>query len=512
LITNLLKNASYNTFAQIVTIILSFLFVPLYISRLTLSGYGIYCFITQFLGWIIILQMGIEPAVIHLTAKYYARKQSDDLNRLISMALIVQFVMSILVAVIIWLGRGAIVSFIIKDKIEFMHEGTAALNWAAANVVVLMLNSVFVGMLKGLQRYDISSMVDIGFNLAVTLFTAFVVWIGFGIASMLWVRCAINLVFFSILLMIIKRNNLFSFDNRLSLALLKEMFDFGSWIVAGRLNRLAINALPQLLIGKFVGPSGIAYFNIATKIVLAINNLLSSAVNVLFPFVSELFSLKDIRSISSNYLKANKYLSLISAPIYCFLAIFSYNILSAWLGNETALNTYMLMILMTIGYYLTSSTMVPTNFALGMGKSKIIAINSLVQILIIIITLPILLRIFGINGSGINLIIFECSSVIIGIIITSNYIHASNFKFWIKDRIVHLIIGTIAFLLPYSLVNHLFPFSSKVYDLLCLAVCFVACTLIYILITVLMGIIDPDVWQQLFNRIRKTNHENIVVR
>ena len=76
------------------------------------------------------------------------------------------------------------------------------------------------------------------------------------------------------------------------------------------------------------------------------------------------------------------------------------------------------MMLLFVGYYLSSTLMIPYTFAPGVGNSKIVAYTGLIQTIVVISTLPYLLDMFGVNGAGVNLILFETISIVSGVIIT----------------------------------------------------------------------------------------------
>ena len=67
------------------------------------------------------------------------------------------------------------------------------------------------------------------------------------------------------------------------------------------------------------------------------------------------------------------------------------------------------------------------------------------MILIVIITLPFLLKALGIIGAGLNLILFESVSIATGIIITTKIIKASSFTFWVRDRLLMLFVSAAIF-------------------------------------------------------------------
>jgi O-antigen/teichoic acid export membrane protein len=442
----LLKNASFSTASQIVNMAVSILFVPAYIHFLGINGYGIYSFLLLFFSWVTILQAGIDPAVIRITAKYIAENNYTNINPLLTASMIFQIITASLIGGAFILSSDFLATFIIKNEVGFLNETRVALHYAGINIVILMCRNVYIALFMGLQRYDISSFYDALFNLLASLLALLALWIGYGIVGMIVVRLIINILSVAVLHYVAKRLvSSFRLSLRISKELLKEIYNYASWIVAGRVNRLAVNALPPILIGMYIGPSGIAYFNISSRIVSALNNLLASSVNVIFPFVSELKTLKETGRIKSAYLGANRFLSLISAPLYCFGVIYSWDLLYFWLGPDVANNCWILMGIFFIGYYLSSSTMIPSIFALGIGAVKILAFTGFAQTIIVILTLPFLLKTFGIIGAGLNLILFESASIVMVIIITTKIIKASNFTFWVRDRLLMLLVSAVIF-------------------------------------------------------------------
>lgn len=443
----ILKNASFNTVGQFVNMAVSLLFVPAYIYFLGIDGFGIYSFLTLIFGWVTILQAGIDPAVIRMTAKYVAEHKHANINSLITASLGFQFVIASFLGIAIYLSIDNLALFVVKDEVGFLDEAREALYYSAINIVILMCKNVYVALFMGLQRYGVSSVYESLFQLAASLAGLLFLWLGYGIVGVISARLVLNLVSLPILHFMAKRLvSSFHLSFSISSELLKEIYNFASWIVVGRINRLALNALPPIFIGMYVGPSGIAYFNIASKIVTTLNNLLASATTVVFPFVSELKALQETARIKSIYLGANRILSLISAPLYSFGAIYSWDLLYVWLGADVADNCWMLMVLFFIGYYLSSTTMVPSTFALGMGKSKILAITGFAQTGIVLLFVSHLMEAFGILGAGLNLILFETASIVMGVIITTRIIGASSFTFWVRDRLLISLVTTGIFL------------------------------------------------------------------
>jgi len=491
----LIRNAGFSAAGQLVNMAVSILFVPAYIHFLGINGYGIYSFLLLFFSWVIILQAGIDPAVTRMTAAYMAEGADSKINSLITASMIFQIVIASLIGGAFILSSDFLASFIVKDKIDFIKETRIALSYAGVNIVVLMCRNVYTALFMGLQRYDISSTSDALFNLLASLLSIVALWLGYGIVGMIVVRLIINLISIAVLHYFAKHFlSSFRFSFQISKDLVKEIYKYASWVVVGRVNRLAVNALPPIFIGMYLGPSGIAYFNISSRIVLALNNLLASSINVIFPFVSELDALQQTDRTKWAYLGVNRLLSLISAPLYCFGVIYSWDLLYLWLGPEVANNSWALMTTFFVGYYLSSASMIPCTFAMGMGNSKILALTGFAQTILVVVTLPLLLKFFGIIGAGLNLILFEVPSIVVGIIITTTIIRVSSFTFWVKDRLLLLLVcaGIFAMFAPLKTIIPVAGPLSRLEMAAYLACVMIAGLSMYALIIKNTQLIDQD--------------------
>lgn len=502
----ILKNASFSTAGQAVNMAVSILFVPVYIHFLGINGYGIYSFLLLFFSWVTILQAGVDPAVTRMTAKYVAEKSYININPLLAASLMFQIITASLIGGVFILSSDFLATFIIKEETAFLDETRIALHYAGINIVILMCRNVYIALFMGLQRYDISSFYDAFFNLLASLLAVLALWIGYGIVGMIVVRLIVNILSIAVLHYVAKKMvSSFRLSLRISKELLKEIYNYASWIVAGRINRLAVSALPPIFIGMYIGPSGIAYYNISSRIVLTLNNLLASSISVIFPFVSELKTLKETGRIRSAYLRMNRFLSLISTPLYCFGVIYSWDLLYLWLGPEIANNCWLLMGIFFIGYYLSSATMVPSTFALGIGNVKILAFTGFAQTIIIVLTLPFLLKTFGIAGAGLNLILFESASIVMVIIITTKIIKASSFTYWVRDRLLMLLVSTVIFSVFIPLKGFLsHELMTRVETAAYLGCVFLLGITIYGLIIKSSNLIDQDTKQRILNMLNKT--------
>lgn len=504
---SLFKNASFSVISQFVNIAIGVLFVPLYLYYLGIEGFGVYSLIIMLFGWLTILQAGVDPAITKLIAQYFAENQFKKINSLITLGFIIQFIMAGLIGILIYLNVDVVAKFLVKDAIHLLEETKIALTIGAVNIVVLMCKNVYVAFFKGMQRYDLTSIFSSTFSITASVLSLIFLWLGYGLIGIISARLILNVLSLVVLGHFSKRIlSSLRFTSDISKGVLIEIIHFGSWVIVSRLNRLAVNALPPILINQYLGPTGVTYYKIAITVVMAINNLLSSVVNVVFPHVSELMALKNTEKIKTLYSKANSILSYISAPMYCFCIIFSWQIIYMWLGEEMANAMGNLMPIFLVGYYLSSASMLPSVFSLGLGKTKILAVSGTLQTIVVFLALPVLLREFDILGAGFNLIAFEAVSIISGAIITIKYVNGSVFKYWVNERMTHIIVICFIYLQLYFILTQLSLLDlDRIYMVFVLFSAFIAGLSAYIFVSLKIKLAGYETVLKLTNEyIKKT--------
>jgi len=121
----------------------------------------------------------------------------------------------------------------------------------------------------------------------------------------------------------------------------------------------------------------------------------------MFPEFSSLASMNNNNRIILLVARTFKYILLLVGIGAITLALFSFEFLSWWLGNEIAVHSNMVLKIFSIGIIFNSLAFIPYNLLQGIGKPKIPAILHMIELPIYIILLGILIHFYGINGAAI---------------------------------------------------------------------------------------------------------------
>lgn len=488
--------------------ILSFLVVPLYIHKLTISLYGIYAFIQALFSYFALFQIGVGPAVTKYVAQFYAEKNYDRINHIITFSLLLQFCISLIIAVIMIIFNQTIFSDILHLDSSNLKTSKAAIKIACINFVFMFTVEVLFCVFRGFQRYDYLSKILIlrGFlnPVIAVIFLSF----GFGISGMFAGYSIVSVIVLIVALCTLKNKYSwlsFSFKTPIKKTI-TLLYDFGFYIFVARLSRLGVTALPVFLLGNFFGSAHVGYYQICFKILDACQQVPVNIMRIMFPLTSEISVEKGIESIKSIYLKGNKYGSLMITPVFAFISIFSYPILTFWLGRCVAMEVSTMLSILACGFLLANITIVPVNIVMGLGKTHSLAVNGALRITVVLISLPLFLKNFGFKGVGYNLILSEIVSMFWILYVNKKILDLKNrqVQFWINDRLYHILI-TVPTLFLLSLLNTIFfktYITEKLHMFIYLIVCFAVFMYIFIQTVISFKIIDKKYQEFLFSRFK----------
>ena len=178
----IIHNVLVNWAAYAVTIVIGFFMSPFLVHHLGDSVYGVWMLLGSLTGYLGLLDLGITPSTVKKVAEYRAQDDQNAINRVVTGG------------VMVFLLIGA-VSFLISIVISFffndLFPNPLSRETAAGLVLLTGLNlavtfpaSVFLGVLRGFQRYDIDASVSTLALIARSILIVFLLLNGYGIIAL----------------------------------------------------------------------------------------------------------------------------------------------------------------------------------------------------------------------------------------------------------------------------------------------------------------------------------------
>jgi O-antigen/teichoic acid export membrane protein/SAM-dependent methyltransferase len=264
---------------------------------------------------------------------------------------------------------------------EHRQLATTGLRLSAVAYLLSSISQIFLHLLLGLSRFDLSNAVQIPLTLAASLAAIFVVHRGNGILALILVDVsfafALAITSWVVCTKMIGRNPLvFSFDASKIFSLFKEASSQLLLNASGRL----LWETDGFLISKVFGITSMAPYWIARRIPYTWADLLWAGS---WPAVPE--AAGDDYQSGARLKKIHWVHVSLMIPVGFFLWFQAENILSIWLGQEDSFAAaWMQILILAIGIDLFPATLVSLLFARNQTKTaaKILALAAVIKVVL----------------------------------------------------------------------------------------------------------------------------------
>lgn len=179
----MIKNIFSNWTGFFVNVAIALLLSPLIVHSLGASVYGVWILIGSLTGYLGILDLGVRASLVKYVAEYIAQKDFEALNETFNTSLVTFLLIgavTVLVSCMLPLALPLLLSNSALDD--------ATMRWAimlvGCDIALSFPLGLYGGFLSGLQRYDLSNLIEIVSALGRALATVIVLKLGYGIVAL----------------------------------------------------------------------------------------------------------------------------------------------------------------------------------------------------------------------------------------------------------------------------------------------------------------------------------------
>lgn len=395
------KNSVYNTVSFLWPLALAFFTTPFIVGKLGQEYYGILALIISFVGFFGLLDFGVAPSIVKHVAELSTKKNYKGLSKIFSAATIFYISVGIIGAVLIaaiapyyihTTLKGTNVSFDLVYKLFII---------AGLGFFVNMILSAFSAIPNALQRFDITSKVGLVTSTVSAIGNVTLLFLGFGITSIviftLFLALVNLIVYFVINKRLLPRVKLAAIPDKHSF---KVIFHFGGFAFLATISGLVISQLDRLILGGFLGPAAVTYYVIPGNLTIKILSLVNAICSIIFPLSAALIAKKAVNDLHKLYKRSFR-LIIYLLIFTCIPALFFANkFLLFWLGQEFARNSTIVFIVLIVTYAISALHVIPFLLSFGANKPKYSAVYSLITAILNVLLMWLLIPKFGINGAA----------------------------------------------------------------------------------------------------------------
>ena len=179
---------------------------------------------------------------------------------------------------------------------------------------------------------------------------------------------------------------------RVDPALLREFFRYGLKLQVNSLAGFLNFQLDKLLIGHFLRMEFVAFYEMGSKLAMAVRYVPSMMLAPLIPAAAELSVRSDAGRLEELHLRGTKYLALASAPLMAFMVAMGPAVMHVWLGTQSTPQSILALQILSIGYFFNIVAGAAHSIGRGIGVLKyeiqasglITVINLLLSVFLIV--------------------------------------------------------------------------------------------------------------------------------
>lgn len=343
-LSNVMKLGSY--------LAVSFFMTPFLVHTLGVTHYGIWAIVLSVVGYMTLMDLGMQSAVMKYVAEYDGKKDKEALSEVIISSLvfygIVALVGGFILIIFVWIGLPLL-------KINPAHFNVVRWILLIMGIDMLLVfpGTVFQGVLTGMQLFYITNSVSI----ILIFFKAGAIYLaisnGNGLVAMALITLLGNLIEYCIFFILVRwRYHIVLFRARnININKFKQMISFGlkSFLVMIS-GRITLNS-DSLIVGYFMSASWVPFYTIPASLINYSRNLLWALTQSFLPLFSNLQAKDDLNQMQIIYLRYTRYTCLCFYPLLLFLIIYGEPFIRIWIGPQFAENGKNVVILLSVALW-----------------------------------------------------------------------------------------------------------------------------------------------------------------
>lgn len=398
-----LLNSFFSLGESIAIPLLYIIATPLLVAKLNLNQYGILMLSNSVSGVIGVLNFGTNDATVKYVSLYRGRNDETGIVNCIKSTFTINLVLSTVIITLGLILAPFLVNHVFKINLEDTSTAILALQIGIFGFGLKTVTGVFNAAIRGFERYDITTKINITSATVMMVLSVIIAYLGYGVAAILLSNLMVIGLTLVFSVIIVKRfvNN-FSLVPTINKSAIREVLNFGffSWLQS--VAAIIFSQADRLIIASLLGTTALSIYSIALQVAQQVHSLVGSSLAFLFPMISSQNEVNGGSNLKNIYKKALIFSVIFSIAIAAPLLIGSKLLLTLWMGADFAKQSYELVNLLIIAYFLLALSVVPYYMLLGIGEVRFASLTNIVSGLISLIAFFFFIPLWGMNGAAIG--------------------------------------------------------------------------------------------------------------
>lgn len=322
-------------FSIILSSLISIFYTPMYMRYLGTTDYGINSLVQSIMGYIGMLNLGLGSAMVRYTVRYRTEGKLEEEKSLNGMFLVIfTIIMCISIAIGIYVYISLPDLFSDKFTIEELKKTRQVFAITMLGTALSFPVSVFSTNISSREKFLYQKTLGLLKLVLNPFIGAFLMIKGYGLVAVVTATISLGIItnIFDIVyaFKVGMRLKFKDFD----LKILKDISKYSFYIFLNIIIDRVYWGTDRIIIGKFIGPTAVGIYSIAS----VFNNIymsLSTAISgVLFPKINKMVVERKFNELSNIFIKIGRIQYILLGLISSGFIIFGKEFVYLWLGNE----------------------------------------------------------------------------------------------------------------------------------------------------------------------------------
>jgi len=424
--------------SNVIPLAASVIILPILISSYGVKDVGMIVLCWSIVGYLTLFDLGIGRSLTQYISRYSENSKELNISQLASTAIALSTLIGSMGGLSFWIATHYFAKIIGDEKNAIDTEQIFL--YISIMVPITIATNVIRGIFEALQKFILVSVLRTihGLSLFIAPYAATYTNHSIDRAILFILLSRVLLVIISFIYLkyykIIKeRKIIFDYIS------IKNILKQSKWMLVTSIVGPFLDYLDRFFILYIIGSGAVAYYAIPFDILTKFTLITMAVSTVLFP----IFSTKESKCKGKElYEKSILITPMIIFTISLTLGTFASEILKIWLGKLFVLNSYWVIIYLSVGIIINSYAQLVFGYLQGQGHSIFTAKLHLVEVVPHLAVLITLIHTFGITGAAFAWLLRSFVDLMLMVV----YLKKINFQMY------QITIKKIRFLILYVLI------------------------------------------------------------
>lgn len=394
---SLRKNTIWNLIGGILPLFAAAILIPYTLKSMGYEAFGVLTLIWALVGYFGLFDLGIGRSLTYEISKLKMSNQHSEIVLTLKAGLFLTFLTGILGAIFLWFLSPFFVSWLNISR-EFQIDAILAFKISALAIIPTTVTSGLRGALEGFERFAASNLSKIFIGFSMFALPALSIKLNGPSISTVAIYLLIMRIFVVLFVFWQLRLSFLQGNAKLNRKHFNKLFNYGFWVtVTGIVGPLMVYG-DRFFVSAIVGATQLPLYAIPQEGLLRLFIVPTAFCAALLPKLS---ALKKIDAIAL-YNKSYKRVAMFMLVICILVASLAYPALYWWISPDFARRSILVVLIMIIGIYINSLSLVPITFLHSNGNPKITAIFHMIELIIYVPILWLMTNEFGLIGAAIS--------------------------------------------------------------------------------------------------------------